>query len=194
MKIRKNIYLLILIAFLFHSCDDLLDITPRSSITGQVFWQEEGDFYPYLTGIYNRYRGHIDYLGFGEDRSEMWKQGTNARFTPYWAHNITPGNTVEWTGFYGTIGHVNLLLSKIEPFPFANPVQKNRIMAEAHAMRAAMYFYIARIYGDVPLVLTPVEDENEPLYSRSPVAEVFEQINTDIEQALSLFPEAGYMN
>lgn len=194
MKIKKILYCFVLLAFTFHSCDDLLDLTPRSSITGQVFWQEEGDFYPYMTGIYNRYRGHIDYLGFGEDRSEMWKQGTNARFTPYWAHNITPGNTVEWTGFYGTIGHVNLLLSKIEPFPFSNPVQKNRIKAEAHAMRAAMYFYIARIYGDVPLVLTPVEDENEPLYSRSPVAEVFEQINADIEQALSFFPEAGYVN
>lgn len=136
----------------------------------------------------------MDYLGFGEDRTEMWKQGYNARFTPYWAHNLTPGNTVEWTGFYGTIGHVNLLLDKIEPFPFTDPELKNRIKAEAYAIRAAMYFYIARVYGDVPLVLSPVEDENEPLYPRSPVAEVFDQINSDIQQALGLFSEEGYHN
>ncbi|MEX2568535.1 MAG: RagB/SusD family nutrient uptake outer membrane protein [Cyclobacteriaceae bacterium] len=194
MKKLITLYGLILLGLTLHSCDALLDITPKSSITGQVFWQNEGDFYPYMTGIYNRYRSHIDYLGFSEDRSEMWKQGYNARFTPFWAHNIIPGNTVEWTGYYGTIGHVNLLLSRIEPFQFANTTMKNRIMAEAHAMRAAMYFYIARVYGDVPLVLDPVENENEPLYPRAPVSQVFQQINSDIEQALSLFPENGYPN
>lgn len=194
MKKIKLISWLIISTFLATSCDSLLDIEPRSSITGQVFWQSESDFYPYMTGIYARYRSHVDYMGFGEDRSEMWKQGYNARFTPYWAHNIIPGNSVDWTAFYGTIGHTNLLLSKIEPFQFANPTFKNRIKAEAYAMRAAMYFYIARVYGDVPLVLNPVVDENEPLYSRSPVNEVFQQINSDIDQALSLFPESGYIN
>src|SRR5690606_16758302 len=44
------------------------------------------------------------------------------------------------------------------------------------------------------LVLSPVEDENEPLYPRSPVAEVFGQINSDIQLALSLFPESGYVS
>lgn len=194
MKKLITIYGLILLGLILHSCDALLDISPKSSITGQVFWQNEGDFYPYMTGIYNRYRSHIDYMGFAEDRTEMWKQGYNARFTPFWAQNIIPGNTVEWTGFYGTIGHVNLLLSRIEPFQFSNPTIKNRIMAEAYTMRAAMYFYIARVYGDVPLVLDPVENENEPLYSRSSVTQVFQQINSDIEQALSLFPENGYSN
>lgn len=194
MKKLITIYGLILLGLTLHSCDALLDISPKSSITGQVFWQNEGDFYPYMTGIYNRYRSHIDYMGFAEDRTEMWKQGYNARFTPFWAHNIIPGNTVEWTGYYGTIGHVNLLLSRIEPFQFSSPTMKNRIKAESYAMRAAMYFYIARVYGDVPLVLDPVENETEPLYSRASVSQVFQQINSDIEQALSLFPENGYSN
>lgn len=194
MKNIKITFWLIISMLLATSCDSLLDIDPKSSITGQVFWQSEGDFYPYMTGIYNRYRSHIDYMGFAEDRSEMWKQGYNARFTPYWAHNIIPGNSVDWTGFYGTIGHSNLLLSKIEPFPFGNPNLKNRIKAEAYAMRAAMYFYIARVYGDVPLVLNPVVDEKEPLYARSPVNEIFQQINSDIDQALALFPENGFVN
>lgn len=194
MKIKLIKYSIIIFAITFLSCEDMIDITPRSQITGQVFWKEEGDFAPYLTGIYARYRGHIDYMGFGEDRSEMWSQGYNARFTPYWAHNITEGNTVQWTGYYGTIGHVNLLLEKIQPFEFTNPVLKSRIKAESYAMRAAMYFFLARVWGDVPLVLTSVQDENEPLYPRTPVSQIFEQINRDIEEALELFPEDGYRN
>ena len=194
MKIKLIKYSMIIFAITFLSCEDMIEITPRSQITGLVFWAEEGDFAPYLTGIYARYRGHIDYMGFGEDRSEMWVQGVNARFTPYWAHNITEGNTVQWTGYYGTIGHVNLLLEKIQPFEFANPVLKSRIKAESYAMRAAMYFFLARVWGDVPLVLTSVQDENEPLYPRTPVSQIFEQINNDIGQALALFPDDGYRN
>lgn len=194
MKTKILKFSLIIISLVTFSCEDLLDTTIRSSITGQNFWQNENDFTPYLMGIYNRFRSNMDYMGFNEDRSEMWKQGYNARVTPYWSQNITAANTVDWTTYYGTIGHCNLLLEKIEPWTFSNPATKNRIMAETYALRAAIYFYIAKIWGDVPLVLKAVVDENEPLYERTPVADVFKQINSDIEKSLSLFPEEGFVD
>lgn len=193
MKTKIFKYCLILFAMIPISCDKILDVTIRSSITGQNYWQNEGDFAPYLAGIYSRYRSHTDNFGFSEDRSEMWKQGYNARFV-YWSQIITSGNTVDWTTYYGTIGHCNLLLEKIEPWTFSNAATKNRIIAETYALRAATYFYIAKIWGDVPLVLKSVQNENEELYPRSAVAEVFKQINADIDKALSLFPEAGYVD
>jgi hypothetical protein len=194
MKTKILKYSLIIIALFTFSCKDLLDVDIRSSITGQNFWQSENDFYPYVTGIYNRMRSHMDNFAFSEDRSEMWKQGYNARFSDYWAHKITAANTGDWTSLYGTIGHCNLLLEKIEPYAFSNAATKNRIKAEAYALRAMTYFYMAKIWGDVPIVLKSVVDENEPLYERAPVATVFEQINADIEMSLSLFPEAGYVD
>ncbi len=178
----------------FHSCKKMLDVEVRSSITGEVYWAQESDFQTYLAGIYGRYRTHIDYMGFGEDRSEMWEQGPNARFTPYYFQNITPGNTQQWTNYYGTIGHVNLLLEKIESWNFANQATKDQIKAEAHAMRAAMYFFISRVWGDVPIITASVKDEKESLYPRSPVTAVFVQINDDIQKALSLFPAEGFSN
>ncbi len=194
MKNKIFKFSLIVISLFMFSCDDMLDVVVRSSITGQNFWQSENDFSPYLVGIYSRYRSHVDNLSFTEDRSEMWKQGYNARFSDYWAQKITAANTGDWTSYYGTIGHCNLLLEKIEPWSFSNQATKNRIMAETYALRAAMYFWIAKIWGDVPLVLKAVVDENEPLYERSPVADVFKQINADIDKALSLFPEDGYVD
>lgn len=194
MKTKILRYSLILLALITFSCEDMLDVTVRSSISGQNFWQSESDFTPYLNGIYARLRSHWDYLGFSEDRSEMWKQGYNARFTDYWAQNITANNAVDWTSYYGTIGHCNLLLEKIEPWTFSNPGTKNRIMAETYALRATIYFILAKVWGDVPLVLKPVVDENEPLYERTPVAQIFDQINADIDKALSLFPEAGFVD
>lgn len=194
MKSKLLKYSLIILTLFTISCEDLLDVTIRSSITGENFWQSENDFNPYVTGIYSRFRSHMDNFSYTEDRSEMWKQGYNARFSDYWAQKITPTNTGDWTGYYGTIGHCNLLLEKIEPWNFSNIANKNRLMAEAYALRAATYFLLAKIWGDVPLVLKSVIDENEPLYERSPVAKVFEQINADIEKSLTLFPEAGYVD
>lgn len=194
MKTKILKYCLILFALVPLSCDKILDVNIRSSITGQNYWQNESDFNPYLIGIYARYRSHMDDMSYGEDRSEMWKQGYNARFSSYWAQSITAGNTGDWTSLYGTIGHCNLLLEKIEAFPFTNTVNKNRIKAETYAMRAVIYFYLAKIWGDVPLVLESVANENAPLYARSPVAEVFTQINSDITTALGLFPEADFVD
>jgi starch-binding outer membrane protein, SusD/RagB family len=194
MKTKISKYCLIIIALVTFSCDNLLDVTIRSSITGQNFWQSENDFSPYLTGIYSRYRSHMDNFALAEDRCEQWKQGYNARFSTYWAQSITPANTTDWTSYYGTIGHCNLLLEKIEPWAFSSTATKNRIMAETYALRAATYFYIARVWGDVPLVLKSVVDENEQLYPKTLVADIFKQINADIDKALSLFPEAGYVD
>ncbi len=194
MKTKILKYSLIIIALFTFSCNNMLDTTIRSSITGQNFWQSEGDFQPYVTGIYARYRSLMDNFAFTEDRSEMWKQATNARFSPYWAQSITAANTGDWTSIYGTIGHCNLLLEKIEPFAFSNAATKNGIMAETYALRALNYFYLAKVWGDVPIVLKSVVDENEPLYERSQVAKVFEQINADIEKSLSLFPTTGYVD
>jgi len=187
-------FCLVIFALNIVSCKDILDVSVRSSITGQNFWQSENDFTPYLYGIYSSFRSNMDDMSFGEDRSEGWKQGYNARFTPYWAQSITAGNTKDWTPYYGIIGNCNLLLEKIEPYNFSNSANKNRIKAEAYALRAATYFYIAKIWGDVPLVLKAVVDEKEPLYARSPVADVFVQINADITQSLSLFSDAGYLD
>ena len=175
------------------SCDDILDVDVRSSITGQNFWQSESDFTPFLIGIYARYRSIMSDMDFGEDRSEFWMQGYNARFT-YWSQVIDAGNTRDWTSFYGMIDNCNLLLDKIDEFDFSNPATKDRIKAETYGLRAAMYFYMAKIWGDIPLVLTPTYSENEPLYPRAPVSEVFTQINDDISQALALFPEDGYVD
>ncbi len=194
MKTKILKYILLSFTLITSSCEDMLDITTRSSITGQNFWQNENDFTPYLFGIYSRYRSHMDNMAFGEDRSEMWKQGYNARFTPYWAQSITPANTADWTTYYGTIGHCNLLLEKIETFPFANTQLKDRIKAETYALRAAVYFYISKIWGDVPLVLKAVVDEHEPLYARTPVNDIFVQINDDISKSLALFPEEGFVD
>lgn len=192
MKSIRNIIILSLGLFCLSSCESMLDVEVKSEISGSTYWQSEADFEPYLYGIYGRFRSHWDNMSFAEDRGDMWVPGYNNRFSSYWIQDISAGQTSTWTGYYGTIGHCNLLLSHIDSFSFTNENLKRQIKAEALTLRAAVYFYIAKIWGDVPLLLEPVVDEKEPLHPRTDVADIFKQINQDIQEALSLYPEEGY--
>jgi hypothetical protein len=61
---------------------------------------------------------------------------------------------------------------------FTNENEKNRLLAEAYAMRAHLYYIMVRTWGDVPLVLDPTEgvDPDEIFRARTPAEEVFVQI------------------
>jgi hypothetical protein len=188
MKSKVYIIVGILAILNFSSCSDLLNVVPLSSITGEVYFQNEGDFEPNLTGIYTSMRGFTNNVTYGTERGEELTVASNSRFSVAWSQVISPANgSLNYGSWYQAIGHCNLLLDKIEAFPFAsNPDQKSRIKAETYALRAFFYFQLARIIGDTPLMLQSITDDNVPLLPRSPLSEVMKQIFSDVEAASQL--------
>jgi hypothetical protein len=192
----KNIFKLLLVTglcVLAAACEDAIEYTPENEITGEAYWKNQDDVKAYLSGTYNRFRLNLNTTLYGEDRSDYWASSITGRISTAWSQNLNEANAPEWTTFYNTIYHTNLLLQQIESINFTNPAEKNRIKAQAHFIRAYTYFLMAKTWGDVPLVLEPVEGTDAPLPARSSVQEVFNQINADIDQALALFPEAGFV-
>lgn len=87
-----------------------------------------------------------------------------------------------WNGFYKVIAQANLVLDKV---PGINPMdnaQKKRILGEAAFVRAWAYFYLVRLWGDVPLILKPITSPNDPNFapSRTPQEQVYKQIVDDL--------------
>lgn len=177
------------------SCKKLLDVTPQSQITGQVYFKSEGDFEPFVIGNYVPIRDFVNNIGYGEERSEELIQGPNSRLTSIWTQTITPTtNTVNYNAQYKAIGSANLLLDRIESFPFTNTALKNRVKAEALCQRAYIYFFLVRIIGDTPLMLQAITDDNVPLLPRAKASDVMKQVFADLDQAISLFPDKTYPN
>src|SRR5690606_20564814 len=61
-----------------------------------------------------------------------------------------------------------------------------RIMGQAYALRALVYFYMIRVWGEVPLQTEPtevVDNINALKTSRSPMEAIHNQIITDLETA-----------
>jgi len=185
---KKIFWTLSLFLVLTTGCKKILEVTPQSSITEEIYFKSEGDFEPYVTGIYTFMRSFANNITYGTERSEELVAALNSRFGVAWTHIITPSSgSINYNDWYKAIGHCNLLLAKIENFPFSSEDIRKRIIAETYALRAYFYFSLVRIIGDAPLMLEAITDENVPLLPRSPAAAVMTQINLDIEAALDNF-------
>lgn len=90
-----------------------------------------------------------------------------------------------WNGLYSIIAQANLALAKI---PGINPMDetvRKKILGEAQFLRAWSYFYLVRLYGDVPLLTKPIVDATSAdVYpSRTPQEQVYTQIIADLTAA-----------
>src|SRR5690606_18125929 len=93
-----------------------------------------------------------------------------------------------WQFFYETVRKANTTIYYLEASSIAEDV-KNRYIAEAKAIRAFSFFRLVRLWGDIPIRLTPaVESSNFPL---TPLTEVYEQIIADLEWGIPLLWERG---
>lgn len=187
-KIIFRVCLIVSIAGVMSGCEKMLEVKPQSSITEETYFKNEGDFEPYVTGIYTQMRSFANNITYGTERGEELIVASNARFSTAWNHILSPTTgSVNYNGWYAAIGHCNLLLDKMRGFNFTNAGTKNRIMAEAYALRAWFYYDLVKVIGDAPIILVAVVDENVPLLPRSPAADVVKQILSDVDSSLLLF-------
>lgn len=167
-------------------CKKILDVTPQSSITEETYFKSEGDFEPYLTGIYTFMRSLANNVTYGTERGEELVAALNSRFGVSWSETISASSgAVNYNEWYKAIGNCNLLLEKINGFSFAsNPDTKKRILAETRALRAYFYFHLTRVIGDAPLMLVAVTNDNVPLLPRAKAEDVMKQIQGDLDTAI----------
>ncbi|BAV06954.1 RagB/SusD domain-containing protein [Filimonas lacunae] len=92
-----------------------------------------------------------------------------------------------WTDSYAAIYRANAIIEgvAVSSFPTA---YKNQATGEALFIRAFCHFYLVNLYGDVPLMTTTVVQDNQTA-SRAAASLVYNQIITDLEQAVTLLTE-----
>ena len=88
-----------------------------------------------------------------------------------------------WTTFYKQLYAVNLAIEGLKPA--TNLSYQSQWLGEAYFLRGLLYFYQTNLYGDAPLVLGSDYLSNNGL-ARSPQADVYKQIVSDLLQAQSL--------
>lgn len=89
-----------------------------------------------------------------------------------------------WTGLYSVIAQTNLVLDNV-PGIKMDEAKKKQILGEAQFLRAWSYFYLVRLYGDVPLLTTSILSATDPMTNapRTLKDSVYQQVITDLKAA-----------
>jgi len=90
-----------------------------------------------------------------------------------------------WSGHYNVIYDCNAIIAKSQSLT-DNGSLINR--AEALAVRGFLYFDLRRDYGEVPLVINPINTPQDVIKAKSTIAQVDAQIKADLMAAASVLP------
>lgn len=94
-----------------------------------------------------------------------------------------------WTQRFQGIFRANTLLESIKNVErWDSESQKNQLLGEIYFLRAYSYFELCRMYGTVPLIISP-----EPVnYPRATPEKLYAQIASDLKNAIALMPSISF--
>ena len=185
MKSKIILYLFLSILFISTSCKKFLDREPYSQASDQTSWKAEGDANASVAACYSLIRSALNaaitHFSYGDIATDEFNDIVGGDIDSYraianvnWAVSIPAVNTYDprlklrlYTNFYTAISQSNRCVYFINKMPdnvFAGDTKeaqagtKNKYLGEAYFTRAFNYFYMARVWGDIPLVTTYYPD------------------------------------
>ncbi|MEM6726674.1 MAG: RagB/SusD family nutrient uptake outer membrane protein [Bacteroidota bacterium] len=207
---NKLNYILILavLGLVSTSCEkEFLNPVPTSSISANGFFTNDDEL---LAGIYAMYDGiqgvnentQTNWMDFNrgiqfeylmtEMRSDNTRsettEGSKADFHRY----LVNANNIEVEDYYASMYEIIFRANTVLNFiGVADPGNVGPYTGEAQFVRAYAYFNLVRLFGDVPLVTSTVNPGDDIVFIRVPVATVYEQIVSDLTNAVSLLGDGG---
>ena len=195
---------LILSSLALTSCDDFLDTSSKTKMNSETAYSTPAAADMDLVGCYDGWQRTLSAEGVGmyltaEFASEQAFAGLglsdakNNNAIDQFDLSIAPSYTdlfnTDWKNYYQAIFRCNQLIQADATINWNGDTKtEGRIMGEARALRGILYFDLARLFGDVPLLLEPSE-ANVP---RTPVKEVYQAIFDDLKFAAANIPADAY--
>lgn len=169
---NKIILLGLLFSITFSSCTDWLDPKPLDSMVLEDFWKTSNDVESVVLAAYEAMttEGFMQRVIIGgEVRSDNVVKGPNEpsgdnSLKDILNVTIQPDNTfAKWYDFYKVINYCNSVIKYAPGVQELDPDYTDgrlRVhLAEVKALRALVYFYLARLYKEFPFVTEPsIED------------------------------------
>jgi hypothetical protein len=196
---KKKIYLISFCIMLITGCNEWLYLEPENGIIRQEYWQSKEDVNAAVMGCYASLLGNAQGRGYsvpelmfiwGEIRTDMIvPHRLRSDYLFIYNGDILPDNGVcRWNAFYRTINYCNTVLEFAddvqETDPSFTPEALHNYESEVKAIRALMYFYLVRTFGEVPLKLNATINDNEKFaVPKSPAPVILKQIKSDLANA-----------
>ncbi|MCX8210571.1 MAG: RagB/SusD family nutrient uptake outer membrane protein [Lewinella sp.] len=173
--------------------EDFLNTEPLDRISSEATWADGPLSQAFVFNVYS-------FLGYGGYEEQSLASITDEAMFTHAGRNINtftegtedPTNTgwmsptYEWNSMYLAIRQANVAISRLPTAGFDDTQLRDRLLGEAHFLRAYYYQQLVRFYGGVPLIDRPYELDEDYSIARSTWAETVNFIVADLDMAASL--------
>lgn len=180
------------------SCSEFLEEELKGNYSNATFYKTGNHALLALTGIYNT----ISFVStdnvlwvFGDVASDDAIKGglagdqSDIQFLEEFNYSANNGYLDKmWRRNYEGISRANYLLH-YGPSIDMDATGKNIILAEAKFLRAYLYFNLVNIFGSIPLKVNPPLTPAEINKPKSPVSDIYDQIEKDLTEASEFLNE-----
>lgn len=202
MKQKIKYFLLTILLFLQVSCSNWMELIPPEGLIKEEYWKTKEDVEAVLMAAYESFSTMDRSLFlYGELRGDLLKGGLTQSSDEQniMENNIYPDNNFcNWANFYKVINYCNEVIKNA---PLVQKIDntftdfhKQGYMAEAYFLRSLCYFYLVRIYHEVPLMLDPTDSDNTDVYLPKSTEEVvLTQIVNDLNENRTYAPSGSFI-
>ncbi len=189
-------------ALFFGACKDL-NVSPTDKLPKTIFWKTAGDADFALTGLYNYLYmpggnwSCAQYYVFAWDTysDDAFSQHDYGGGRSAGSSGLTPNTKayVEsyYTNNYKAIAAANHFLANVDKVISGDKL--TRYKAEAYFLRAFNYFWLAQLYGNVPIVKAdPFTLDYTTVLAKNTREEVLAFVKEDLDQAIVGLPDVAY--
>lgn len=196
MKKIKLIALAFIALFTINACDEEeFELSNPSGLSPETFFKNEAQVQASVNAIYANlqtrglYTRHMFFMMDNmahENSGNPQLEADKRAYLEFSFDSSHPPVSWYWDSCFRGINKANFVINNEERINAINPSQlsdarKAKFVGEAKFMRALYYFYLVTRFGDVPLITIIPEDGTG--FPRTPAADVYAQIITDLEDA-----------
>jgi starch-binding outer membrane protein, SusD/RagB family len=165
---KKNIFLILVLAISITSCKKFLEEIPKDQVTNSNFYVTEADIEASVDGIYNAARfeasSGLPLMFPLEQISDDGAYSTNTNFVAERSQldimTFTSANSViggMWSRSYTVINRANNVIKYASDSTKLSPKTIRLAQAQARFFRAFYHFRLVQIFGDIPLMMQPAD-------------------------------------
>jgi len=187
--------------------DDFLTEVPSDFVAPENFYRNQSDAISAVTAAYATFinlpspLGAADYLGrnmsmlieYPTEMTTSRLSATNERSligTYHTQFNSThPYLEGTWQAAYFGINRANTVIARV-PTIDMDVTRRDQVIGEAKFLRAVHYYFLAGLFGGVPLKLEPTTSIEGNLLPRATAKETYAQIAKDLTEAAAVLPNS----
>ncbi len=188
-----------ILAIGFFACEGPLELDPAQSIDSEQLITDAATAAVAMNGLYSNAQdlwGGITTITMDVGTDITDHIGTFPNWLDIDNSEQLPDNTGiddSWINGYALVYNANVVLAVV-PTVSDPGLDVNQALGESRALRAWAYYYITNIFGDVPLIQSPISTVDEVNVTKSSQGDVVNFIISELEQALGELGDGGSAN